>query len=43
MTTGLGSMASRAFEPNIPEIPKANFGKIIGSKPRIVGTIAVPS
>ena len=38
MTTGFGNMASRAFE-----IPEAGFGKIKGSKPRIVGTMAAPS
>ena len=43
MTTGLGRMALRAFEPNTPEIPKAGFNRIRGSKPQIVGTIAVLS
>jgi len=42
MTTRLGNMALRAFEPNTPEIPKASFGKIRGSKPQIVGEMAVP-
>ena len=43
MTTKLGSMALRAFELDTLEIPKAGFGKIRGSKPRIVGTTTVPS
>ena len=43
MTTELGRMASRAFEPDTPKIPKSGFSRIKGSKPRIVGTIAVPS
>ena len=43
MTTGLGSMASRAFEPDTVEIPEASLGKIRGSKPQTVGTIVVPS
>ena len=38
MTIGFGNMASRAFE-----IPEAGFGKIKGSKPRIIRTIAIPS
>jgi len=36
-------MASRAFKPNTPEIPKVGFGRIRGSNPRIVGTLEVPS
>jgi len=43
MTTGLGNMASRAFELDTPEIPEKGFSKIRGSKPRIVGMRAVPS
>ena len=43
MTTGLGSMASRAFEPDTLEILEAGLGKIRGSKPQTVGTIVVPS
>ena len=42
MTTGLGKIASRAFELDTPEIPKVCFGKIRGLKPRIVGTMGVP-
>ena len=33
----------KAFEPDTPEFSKVGFGRIRGSKPRIVGTIAVPS
>lgn len=43
MTTRLVRMASKAFESNIPEIPEVGFGRMRGSKPRIVGTMAVPS
>ena len=43
MTTELGRMVSRAFEPNTPDIPEASFGKIRGSKPWIVGMMAPPS
>ena len=43
MTTGLGKMASRAFELDTTELSKAGFGRIKGSKPQIVGTIVVPS
>jgi len=43
MTTGLGRMASRDFKSNALEIPKESFGQIRGSKPRMAGTIAVPS
>jgi len=42
MTIGLGRMALRAFEPDTPEIPEAGFGRIRGSNPRIVGTMAFP-
>ena len=42
MTIGLGNMASRAFESDILEILEVGFGKIRGSKPRIVGAMAVP-
>ena len=43
MTTRLGSMASRAFEPDSLEIPEVGVGKRRGSKPQITGTIVVPS
>ena len=43
MTTRLGRMASRAFEPDNPKIPKASFSRIRGLKPQIVETMAVPS
>ena len=43
MTTELSRMASRAFEPDTPKIPKVGFNRIRGSKPRIIGTIEVPS
>ena len=33
-------MASRAFESDTPEIPKADFGKTSGLKPQIVGMTA---
>ena len=36
-------MASRAFKLDTSEIPEASFGKIRGSKPRMVGTMVVPS
>ena len=43
MTTRLGRIASRDFEPDTPKIPEASFGKIRGSKPQIVRTVVVPS
>ena len=43
MTIELDRMASRAFELNTSEIPKAGLGKIRGSKPQIARTMAVPS
>ena len=43
MTTGLSKIASRAFEPDTLEIPKAGFGRIRGSKPQMAGAMAVPS
>ena len=43
MTIGLGRIASRAFKLDTLEIPKVGFGKIRGSKPRMVGMITVPS
>ena len=43
MTTKLGRLSSRAFKSDTPEIPKVGFGKIRGSKPRIAGTMAIPS
>ena len=43
MTTKLSKMASRAFEPDTPKISKVGFSRIRGSKPQIVGTIAIPS
>ena len=43
MTTGLGRMASRAFKPDTPEIPEADFGKEKGSNPRMAGTMAIQS
>jgi len=43
MTIGLGRMASRAFELHTPEILEAGFGRIRGSKPRMAGTMAIPS
>ena len=43
MTIGLARVASRAFEPNTLEIPKAGFSRIRGSNPWIAGTMAVPS
>ena len=36
-------MASRAFEPDNPKIPKASFRRIRGLKPQIVGMMVVPS
>ena len=36
-------MASKAFEPDNPKIPKASLGRIRGLKPQIVGTMVVPS
>ena len=43
MTTGVGRMASKAFELDTPEIPKAGFNKIRGLNPQIAGIVAVPS
>ena len=43
MTTKLGKMATRAFKPDTPKIPKADFGKIRGLNPRIARTMAVLS
>ena len=43
MTIGLGRMASIAFETDTPEIPKVGLDNIRGLKPRIAGTIVVPS
>ena len=43
MTTELSRIASRAFEQATLGIPEVGFGKIRGSKPRIAGTMAVPS
>jgi len=43
MTTSLGRMVSRAFKPDTPEIPKAGFGRIRGSKPRVAGAMTAPS
>ena len=36
-------MASRAFEPDAPEIPEIDLGKISGSKPQIARTAAASS
>ncbi|XP_030939808.1 uncharacterized protein LOC115964687 [Quercus lobata] len=36
-------MDSRAFESNTPEIPEVGFGRIRGSNPQIVGTMAIRS
>ena len=43
MTIRLGGMASRAFELDTLEVPKAGFGKIRGLKPQIARTMVVPS
>ena len=43
MTTGLGRMALRPFEPDTLEIPEASFSRIKGSKLQMVGTMVVPS
>jgi len=42
-TTGLGRMASRAFELDTLEIPEAGFCKISELKPWMAGTMVVPS
>ena len=43
MTIELDRMASRALELNTLEIPEVGLSRIRGSKPRIVGTMVVPS
>ena len=42
MMTGLGRVASKAFRPGALEIPWIGFGRIGGSKSRMVGTTQVP-
>ena len=42
MMIGLGRVASKAFRPGALDFPWIGFGKIRGSKPRMVRTIGVP-